>query len=79
MVWEENVARIVMVTNLVEGGKRKCDQYWPTEKPLRLPGLMVFHDMEQEYSDFIVRRLSIVSGTESRVVRTHRVTGSQIS
>ncbi|XP_030852460.1 receptor-type tyrosine-protein phosphatase alpha-like [Strongylocentrotus purpuratus] len=29
MIWQENVATIAMVTNLSEGNKIKCRQYWP--------------------------------------------------
>uniref|UniRef100_H2Y4Y1 protein-tyrosine-phosphatase n=1 Tax=Ciona savignyi TaxID=51511 RepID=H2Y4Y1_CIOSA len=32
MVWQERSNIIVMVTNLVELGKRKCHKYWPDER-----------------------------------------------
>ncbi|CAH1243397.1 PTPRM [Branchiostoma lanceolatum] len=31
MVWQEGTACIVMVTNLVENGRAKCERYWPEE------------------------------------------------
>ncbi|XP_022089248.1 receptor-type tyrosine-protein phosphatase F-like isoform X2 [Acanthaster planci] len=44
MLWQEQVGIIVMLTNLVENGKVKCEKYWP--------------DSLQKYADFTVTNIS---------------------
>ena len=30
LIWQERPCVVVMVTNLVESGENKCEQYWPS-------------------------------------------------
>ncbi|OZC06987.1 Protein-tyrosine phosphatase [Onchocerca flexuosa] len=32
MVWQEDCHSIVMLCNIIESGKKKCEQYWPAEE-----------------------------------------------
>ena len=48
IVWQEKCRCIVMVTNLMDAGKSKCEQYWPANN----------QDKEMDIAPFIVRLTS---------------------
>nr|XP_023025132.1 tyrosine-protein phosphatase 99A [Leptinotarsa decemlineata] len=59
MVWEQRVTIIVMITNLVERGRRKCDMYWPKEGTETYGVIQVKLVKEDIMATYIVRTLSI--------------------
>uniref|UniRef100_A0A4W5JVI1 protein-tyrosine-phosphatase n=1 Tax=Hucho hucho TaxID=62062 RepID=A0A4W5JVI1_9TELE len=58
MVWQENTATIVMVTNLVEVGRVKCCKYWPDDTE-------IYRDMKvtlietQLLSEYVIRTFAV--------------------
>lgn len=69
MIWQENVKFIVMLTNIVENGKNKCTQYWPTkDKPLEV-GPCKMHLLKETVYAFHTFRKFTVQNTNSSVKR----------
>ncbi|XP_052694681.1 receptor-type tyrosine-protein phosphatase epsilon-like [Crassostrea angulata] len=64
MIWQEEVCIIVCLTNLTEGTKNKCAQYWPDiNDKLQGGTLTVRHLEEKTYAEYIIRRFKIHNKT----------------
>ncbi|XP_043500700.1 tyrosine-protein phosphatase 99A isoform X2 [Polistes fuscatus] len=59
MVWEQRVSIVVMITNLVERGRRKCDMYWPKEGTETYGYIQVTLVREDIMATYTIRTLQI--------------------
>ncbi|XP_076743561.1 receptor-type tyrosine-protein phosphatase H isoform X3 [Maylandia zebra] len=60
MIWEQRVKRIVMVTNCIEGGRTRCEQYWPADSKSCLYGeLLVTMRSEQQETNWTLREFNL--------------------
>ncbi|XP_056003190.1 receptor-type tyrosine-protein phosphatase epsilon-like isoform X1 [Ostrea edulis] len=75
MIWQEGVQYIVMLTNLIEGPKVKCHQYWPSDgHELDVNPFSITLLEEKVYACYVVRKMTVhmkrVSGSRT-VVQFH--------
>lgn len=70
MVWQENVSVIVMLTNLKENEKKKCEQYWPARNHF-YGSISVFLIDEQNFTDFTERTLLLKKDGEGETRQLH--------
>ena len=59
MVWDQKVFVIVMITNLIERGRRKCDMYWPKEGTISYGHIDVTLVKENVMANYTVRVLKL--------------------
>ena len=76
LIWQERPPTIVMVTNVKEGNRLKCQQYWPDSGKKEFGPFQVIITDQQVFADYTVRTLSVsVSHTaefrEAELFYTH--------
>ncbi|XP_076469563.1 uncharacterized protein LOC143299916 isoform X2 [Babylonia areolata] len=74
MVWQEGVTDIVMLTNLKEGNKPKCHEYWPAKgSSLNTGHMEVVGLEEEERAHYVIRTFTLgqLRGQEKRQVRQY--------
>ncbi|ESN89995.1 hypothetical protein HELRODRAFT_116629 [Helobdella robusta] len=78
MVWQLNARIILMVTNLVENGRHKCDIYWPDAGSSKYGDIVVQLKHLEGYADYKIRTFAVASssnGAETReVIQLHFTT-----
>ncbi|XP_069125778.1 receptor-type tyrosine-protein phosphatase kappa-like isoform X4 [Argopecten irradians] len=74
MIWQLQTGKIVMLTNLIEGGKPKCDKYWPDEgeKPLDTPHFYIALERERAYAFYVIRDFKVTEKKTKTVRQVHQ-------
>ncbi|WAR11909.1 LAR-like protein [Mya arenaria] len=69
MIWQQRVEKIVMLTNLIEQGSPKCEQYWPNPGTTKKYGdIKVESCSEDEYAEFTRRAFTVTMGSKERTL-----------
>ena len=59
LLWQERPPTIVMVTNLKEGSKKKCEQYWPASGSKEFGPFKVTLTEQQVFADYTTRTMQV--------------------
>ena len=59
LIWQEKPPTIVMVTNLKEGNKNKCQQYWPDTGSMKFGPFKVTLTENVMLADYCIRTMQV--------------------
>ncbi|XP_061192574.1 receptor-type tyrosine-protein phosphatase kappa-like [Saccostrea echinata] len=74
MIWQKRVCKIVMLTNLMEACKKKCEQYWSEEGAAKYGDITVEMLDTAVFNDFAIRTFKIAANGASRIVKQFHFT-----
>ncbi|XP_033629201.1 tyrosine-protein phosphatase 10D-like isoform X2 [Asterias rubens] len=70
MVWEQDVATIVILTQLLEKATVKCDQYWPEDNtPLLYGDIKILMSHKEEMENWCIRDFTLQMFETTKQVR----------
>ncbi|GFG28415.1 hypothetical protein Cfor_12634 [Coptotermes formosanus] len=70
MIWQDHVQVIAILTNVMENGKLKCEQYWPEIGQDVTHGVIsVLNVSTQIFADFTFRLLNVTCKGKTRKIR----------
>ncbi|KAL5486464.1 hypothetical protein EMCRGX_G018943 [Ephydatia muelleri] len=76
LMWQEGVSTIVMVTNIKEDGKVKCQQYWAESGHQKYGPFSVAITEQKDFADYVIRVFEVtLSGSAARKVTQFHFTG----
>lgn len=71
MIWEYKCKGIIMLTKCMEGGRKKCDQYWPEDmEPVVYGDIQVVLVSESsEEGKWTIKKLELSVGQQKRTIK----------
>ncbi|KAK3767106.1 hypothetical protein RRG08_017980 [Elysia crispata] len=65
MIWEQRIDRVVMLTNLMEEGKKKCSMYWPLDGEEEFEEVTVRLLTTHVFAEYTIRHLRLFKSGET--------------
>ena len=75
MIWQERCSIIIMIANVIENGRQKCERYWPKTLNEKFGDIEVITTAAEGFAFYIQRKFMLRKGKESRTVLHVQFTG----